>query len=247
MINQNTREMRNMTKNQKAIATISTSTGLATSAAVIPIPVADSVAITGIQVAMIVSLGGIYGQVISKNLAKNLLGAFLVFKVGEWLASWVKAIPGVGTIVGGAAQMIIAGTLTYSLGLAVKHVLEKGLKPTRDNITEARKNLDKETIKAKRDELKLKIKKTKIAENRIAFDAKPHSFSDSVRFSFNASRYKKVTLRVLNSKGDTVLERNILPRHRSSTWKSGSARKGKYVAFLECGNLLPIRIDIEKR
>ena len=186
-------------------------------------------------------------QVISKNLAKNLLGAFLVFKVGEWLASWAKAIPGVGTVVGGVAQMIIAGTLTYSLGLAVKHVLEKGLKPTRDNITEARKNLDKDAIKAKRNELKLKIKKTKEAEKHIAFDANPQAFSDNVRFTFNVGRYKKVTLRILNSKGDTVLERNVLPRHRSSTWKSGSAKKGSYVAFLECGQLLPIRQDIEKR
>jgi uncharacterized protein (DUF697 family) len=82
----------------------------------IPVPVVDFVAITAIQVDMLKQLAEYYGKDYNneqgKSLASSLIGATLS-KAG---ASAIKAIPGVGTVIGITAQVLLAGAGTYALG-----------------------------------------------------------------------------------------------------------------------------------
>jgi uncharacterized protein (DUF697 family) len=235
-----------MDQSQKANTIINSSTGLATAAAVIPIPVADTVAISGIQIGMVVSLGANYGEVISKSFAKSLLGVFLAAKVGEWIASLAKAIPGLGTLVGGGAQMLIAGTITLSLGKAVKSILENNQELSTENLKKAKDGLDKKEIAEEAKILKDKIKKTRAAQKSIAFTAFPESFSDEVVFSFNLEDINEASLRITTVDGEIVYQGEVPTSSDSETIDTEELDEGTYLAYLECDELLPIGIEIEK-
>jgi hypothetical protein len=62
-----------MSRSDRSDTIIDSYTGLATSAAVIPLPVIDVVAISGLQVAMVLQLGNNYGQTIGKDFAKGMV------------------------------------------------------------------------------------------------------------------------------------------------------------------------------
>jgi uncharacterized protein (DUF697 family) len=88
----------------------------AMTAGAIPVPVADIVAVSAIQYDMIRQIAEIYNANYDtdkgKALASSLVGA-TVSRIG---ASALKAIPGVGTILGIGSQVLMAGATTYALG-----------------------------------------------------------------------------------------------------------------------------------
>jgi len=235
-----------MDKSTKADMIINTSTGLATAAAVIPLPVADGVAISGIQVSMIISLGTVYGKTINKNMGKGLLGAFLTSQIGLWLASLIKLIPGLGTIVGQLIQMPIAGGMTYALGLAMKDLLERDVNINVNNVKEAAGGIDKDEINRKKKELKEKIKRTKNAEGEINFHPYPEKSNSAITFHFNINNYNNVTLRVTEVEdGDVLLERSLDNKIENAVWDVSKIGNGTYMAFLDCDGLIPIGIKVE--
>ncbi len=235
-----------MDKSAKVDTIINTSTGLATAAAVIPIPVADGVAISGIQVSMIISLGTVYGKPINKHIAKGLLGAYFASNVGLWLASLIKFIPGAGTILGQLLQMPIAGGMTFSLGLVMKNLLVRDVEINKENVKEAADGIDKNEINKKKKELKEKIKRTKKAENEINFHAYPEKSNTAVTFHFNIKHYENVTLRVTNiEEGDVLLERKLDSNIESTVWDVNEISDDTYMAFLDCEGLIPIGIKVE--
>ena len=235
-----------MTKSQKADISINSSTALATSLAVIPIPVIDIVAISGVQVSLVVGLGVIYGKTINRHTAKGLLGVYVAGKVGEALASFVKLIPGIGTVAGGMAQMLIAGTITYSLGLAVKDVFEKDQELNKENLKKAADAVDKEKVKRKREELKKKMKKTKAAQKEIGFIAQPKEFKNEIRFLFTIANYRSANLRVTSENGVEIYKKKLNTKFKSTKWNTTDLKSGQYLTYLECSGLMPICIDIKK-
>jgi uncharacterized protein (DUF697 family) len=88
----------------------------AMTAGAIPVPVADIVAVSAIQYDMIRQLAAFYNVNYDadkgKTLASSLAGA-TVSRIG---ASALKAIPGVGTLLGIGSQVVMAGATTYALG-----------------------------------------------------------------------------------------------------------------------------------
>jgi GTP-binding protein Era len=122
-------------RRDKAANYIKAGIGGAVGAAIIPLPVADAVAITAVQVTMLVGLSNLYERGLSRNAIKGLVVAAAGSSIGVWLWSLVKTIPGLGTIGGAVGQMAIAGTVTAAVGHGFLELCEKG------------ENIDKDSLK----------------------------------------------------------------------------------------------------
>lgn len=89
-------------------------------AGAIPIPVVDIVAVTAVQMDMLKALAKLYGADFNEERGKSLAGSITGAVVGNMLgragASALKAIPGIGTILGIGSQVVFAGASTYALG-----------------------------------------------------------------------------------------------------------------------------------
>jgi len=88
---------------------------------IIPLPIVDVVAVTGVQLKMLSALASEYGQQFSESWGKSVLGSLLGGVGATELAygtfgSLVKAIPGVGTLFGLVAMPAMAGATTYAVG-----------------------------------------------------------------------------------------------------------------------------------
>lgn len=83
------------------------------------LPLADNVVITPIQITMIISLGKVFEQEITKTVAKGLLGGFIANFVGRGAAQAAWGwIPGIGN----ASNAVTAAIITESVGwLCVDH------------------------------------------------------------------------------------------------------------------------------
>jgi uncharacterized protein (DUF697 family)/GTP-binding protein EngB required for normal cell division len=111
-----------------------------------PIPFADAVLLAPIQIAMIVAvtrrMGVVLGEDGWKALAAAIAGPVLATFAGRFaagtLGNALKAIPGIGTVVGGSLNAAVAVALTRFLGegyLAwLSGRLERGAIPTIDEI-----------------------------------------------------------------------------------------------------------------
>lgn len=88
---------------------------------IIPIPILDIAAVTGVQLTMLAALADHYHQEFSHSWGKAAMGA-LVGGIGATglaygtFGALVKAIPGVGTLFGMVAMPVMAGATTYAVG-----------------------------------------------------------------------------------------------------------------------------------
>lgn len=90
-------------------------------AGILPLPVFDMLAVTGIQIKTIKQLSNLYGISFREELAKKLVASLLTGVVGVGLgvalaASIAKLIPVVGTALGAVTVPVIAGALTHATG-----------------------------------------------------------------------------------------------------------------------------------
>lgn len=101
--------------------------GYAMAAAVIPVPVADATAIGLVENSMLKSINKIYGRKWREGKLRQIMGIVGAKMVGPtaW-ASFAKAVPGIGTWVGGSAQMVLAGSICFALGKAYQGHIENG-------------------------------------------------------------------------------------------------------------------------
>lgn len=98
-----------------------------------PIPGADFVPLTTIQVSMMIKLSKLYDKPIAKDKAKELIVATIVGNIGRTVfRQIIKLVPGAGMVAGAS----VAGAMTIALGHAVKYAHEndidlsaKSLKP----------------------------------------------------------------------------------------------------------------------
>ena len=112
---------------KRANNSIRNHTGFAMAAAIVPVPVADVGAITLVEIDMLRALTKIYGLKWSENIGKQAIGIAAAVTIGTTIwASAAKFIPGLGTVVGGAIQMGIAGSVCWALGKAYQKHLESG-------------------------------------------------------------------------------------------------------------------------
>ncbi len=109
---------------------IHVASGAAGAAGLIPIPFSDALAIAPIQAGMIYKMNDAFGMDLDKSVGASLIIGLLsvtaVAQVGRTLVNgFLKFIPVLGSVVGGAISGITAVVITEALGFAYLKVLEK--------------------------------------------------------------------------------------------------------------------------
>lgn len=89
-------------------------------AGLVPIPVIDLVALSGIQLEMLYSFSKLYGVPFRKDIGKSiiasLLGSVLPTGMAPGLASLIKAIPLIGQTTGALTMSVVGSASTYAVG-----------------------------------------------------------------------------------------------------------------------------------
>ncbi|HEX7360864.1 MAG TPA: DUF697 domain-containing protein [Bryobacteraceae bacterium] len=102
----------------------------AVGAGFIPVPFADFLTVTGVQVDLLYRLCKAYDTGFSAEAARSvvtsLVGASVPTISATFLASTLKLVPGVGTVVGWGAMPVLAGATTYAVGKVFVEHLESG-------------------------------------------------------------------------------------------------------------------------
>lgn len=112
-------------------------------AGLIPIPLADIAAVTGVQVSMLRDLTKLYGVELAPRTLENFVTALTGGMLARLGASAFKAIPGIGTLLGGASMSIMSGASTYAVGQVAKNQLEAGENLAEVDLAKAKRDYDK--------------------------------------------------------------------------------------------------------
>jgi uncharacterized protein (DUF697 family) len=118
-------------------------------AGLVPVPIADFVAVTAVQLDLIRQLCTLYGVSYEEGTGKVWVGALTGGAVARIGASAIKAIPGIGSILGGVSMSIASGASTYAVGQVVKSHLMTGGTMTDLDVEKARAKYDAEYEKGK--------------------------------------------------------------------------------------------------
>jgi len=144
------RTMTHEEKQAKASEIIKNHVGFSLGAALIPVPGADLLAVSAVQLNMLRSLAKIYGVGFMDTLGKNIISAVAGGSAARLGASLVKAIPGVGTIIGELSMPVLSGASTYALGRVVATHFQKGGSLDDLDLKNARKGYQTEMENGKR-------------------------------------------------------------------------------------------------
>jgi uncharacterized protein (DUF697 family) len=89
-------------------------------AGVVPVPLVDTLLVTGVQLQMLRKLAGIYGVRYPEDLAKalvaSLLGGVLPGTLGTGLGHLLGMVPVIGPIFGFVTKPAMAAAATYAIG-----------------------------------------------------------------------------------------------------------------------------------
>ena len=97
---------------------------MSSGAGLIPIPLADVAAVAAVQVRMLEELTKLYGARLTKSTLENFVAGLTGGMFARIGASAFKALPGIGTLLGGASMSIMSGASTYAVGQVAKKHLE---------------------------------------------------------------------------------------------------------------------------
>ncbi|OQW90810.1 MAG: hypothetical protein BWK79_18710 [Beggiatoa sp. IS2] len=92
----------------------------------IPVPLADVAALTGIQLKMLHSLSAQYEVQFSENLVKSLISSLLGGMLSLTVASLIKSVPLVGQVSGAVSMAVMGGATTYATGKVFIQHFESG-------------------------------------------------------------------------------------------------------------------------
>ncbi|MEM7368549.1 MAG: DUF697 domain-containing protein [Bacteroidota bacterium] len=88
----------------------------------IPIPFLDLATVTAIQLDMLKQLSELYEVTYNRSSGKLHLSALASSVLARLGASAIKAIPGLGSLIGGVSMAIMSGASTYAIGqVFVRH------------------------------------------------------------------------------------------------------------------------------
>jgi len=90
---------------------------------IVPIPLIDIVGVTAAQLDMLSQIGKVYGKPFSDIAGKSFIASVTGTSMARIGASFIKAIPGIGSIIGGVSMSIMSGASTYALGQVCKRFL----------------------------------------------------------------------------------------------------------------------------
>lgn len=136
--------MQQVEKQARANEVVRSHVGYAMGAALVPFPGADLLAVSVVQLNMLRQLAKLYNVGFIDSLGRNVISAVVTGGVARLGASLIKAIPGVGTVIGELSMPILSGASTYALGQVVaRHFHEGGTLEDLD-VTSARKRYAEE-------------------------------------------------------------------------------------------------------
>lgn len=116
---------------QLALKTIKRYMWWSAGAALIPVPVADMLAVSGAQLKMLAEISKIYGIPFEKSRVQAVVGSLIgyvlpyTFSVGL-IGSLLKALPGVGVLVGVPSFAFFAAAYAWALGRVFIQHFESG-------------------------------------------------------------------------------------------------------------------------
>ena len=118
-------------RQREASTIVSSYMGWTAGASYLPLPLLDLAAVTGIQIKMVADLAKLYNVPFSSNAAKSiiagLLGSVVPMGLTRGAASLLKAIPGVGSLLGVLSAPAFTATSTYAIGkLFIRHFEQGG-------------------------------------------------------------------------------------------------------------------------
>jgi len=97
---------------------------------VVPVPMFDVAAITGVQLKLLTELADLYEVPFESTSVKNVLGSLVGglggVSAGLWGASLLKSIPVVGSVAGMVMVPVFAGASTYAVGKVFIQHFESG-------------------------------------------------------------------------------------------------------------------------
>lgn len=94
---------------------------------IIPIPLVDIAGVTATQLDMLSQIGGVYGKNFSDISGKSFIASTAGATFARLGASFLKAIPGIGSIIGGVSMSIMSGASTYAIGQVAHRFFRDGL------------------------------------------------------------------------------------------------------------------------
>lgn len=96
-------------------------------AGLVPIPFFDLAAVTALQIGLLKGLSKIYAVDHDERSGKYFVTALTGSSLAKLGASAIKALPGIGTLLGGVSMSVMSGASTYALGqVAVQQLESKG-------------------------------------------------------------------------------------------------------------------------
>ena len=137
-------------RSQRADRIIHSHTLWSMGAGMIPVPMFDLLAVSAIQVDMLKQLSEAYGADFTENMGKTFVTALTGGTFARVGASLIKAVPGVGTLVGGASMSVLSGASTYAVGQVAKRHYETNGNLVDIDLNSARKTYDDALERGKR-------------------------------------------------------------------------------------------------
>lgn len=96
----------------------------------IPVPIIDLAAVTGIQLKMLQSLSKTYDIEFKQEFARSaiaaLIGSTVALSTARVVSSAVKMIPGIGSLMGAVTMPVVNGATTYGIGKVFTQHFESG-------------------------------------------------------------------------------------------------------------------------
>jgi uncharacterized protein (DUF697 family) len=121
-----TKTMNHEEKQTKASEIVKNHVGFSLGAALVPLPGADLLAVSAVQLNMLRQLAKLYNVGFMDVLGKNIVSAVVGSSAARLGASLVKAIPGVGTVIGELSMPALSGASTWALGRVVANHFHQG-------------------------------------------------------------------------------------------------------------------------
>lgn len=137
-------------KQQKASEIVRNHVGFSLGAALVPMPGADLLAVSAVQLNMLRQLAKLYEVGFIDSLGRNMISAVVGSSAARLGASLVKAIPGVGTIIGELSMPALSGASTYALGKVVASHFQNGGDLANLDVTNARRGYETEIQNGKK-------------------------------------------------------------------------------------------------
>ena len=132
----------NVTTEESVDAAIREHIGYAAIASAVPIPLADILAVSAVQLDLVRQLAGLFEVKYDESWGKAMVATLSGATVARVGASVVKAVPGVGWLVGAGAQAALSGASTYAIGQVFARHFRAGGTPDTFNPANARRLYD---------------------------------------------------------------------------------------------------------